>query len=235
MISIFAGWSRVRRCRAACWRSGCRCCWPSVWLAYVAASPPADYLQLALWSFALAAAGLFPALVLAVWWKRANRWGALLGMLAGFAVAAYLIAAASFYPQLSAYLEQAGLADIVRSLGRTGLSSRRFRPALSWRSWSALRPRGRRARHTPIRRGARPATRFSRRRRARIAPCLSQRLDQRRRAHHVTLAKGAARRRFFVEAPVLDVPVLVDMGGRPHRFRVDARRPRRPAPAAPSR
>jgi cation/acetate symporter len=89
--------------------------------SYVAASPPADYLQLALWSFAMAAAGLFPALVLAVWWKRANRWGALLGMLAGFAVAAYLIAAASFYPQLSAYLEQAGLADFVRSLGKNGI------------------------------------------------------------------------------------------------------------------
>ena len=89
--------------------------------SYVAASPPADYLQLALWSFSLAAAGLFPALVLAVWWKRANRWGALLGMLAGFAIAAYLIAAASFYPQLSAYLEQAGLADIARSLGKNGI------------------------------------------------------------------------------------------------------------------
>ena len=42
-------------------------------------------------------------------------------MLAGFAIAAYLIAAASFYPQLSAYLEQAGLADIVRSLGKNGI------------------------------------------------------------------------------------------------------------------
>ena len=85
---------------------------------YVAAAPPADYLQLALWSFALAAAGLFPALVLAVWWKRANRWGALSGMIAGFAVAAYLIAAASFYPSSQPISNRPGLADIVRSLGK---------------------------------------------------------------------------------------------------------------------
>jgi cation/acetate symporter len=91
--------------------------------AYVAANPPADYLQLALWSFSLAAAGLFPALVLAVWWKRANRWGALAGMIAGLIVAAYPIAADAFYPQLYFYLEQAGLADGVRGLGSNGIAA----------------------------------------------------------------------------------------------------------------
>ena len=89
--------------------------------AYLARHPPADYLQLALWSFALAASGLFPVLVLAVWWKRTNRWGALAGMLAGFAAAAYVIAANAFYPALYLYLEQAKVADFVRSLGGNGI------------------------------------------------------------------------------------------------------------------
>jgi cation/acetate symporter len=84
---------------------------------YVAAKPPADYLQLALWSLSLAASGLFPALAVAIWWKRANRWGALSGMIAGFALAAYLIVAKAWFPQLGVYLEQAGLADVVRALG----------------------------------------------------------------------------------------------------------------------
>ena len=36
------------------------------------------------WAFSLAAGGLFPALVLGVWWKRANSAGAVAGMIAGF-------------------------------------------------------------------------------------------------------------------------------------------------------
>jgi cation/acetate symporter len=89
--------------------------------AYVAAAPPADYLQLALWSLALAASGLFPAMVLAVWWKRANRWGAIAGMISGFAVTACVIATNAFYPQLFGYLEQAKVADFVRGVGSKGI------------------------------------------------------------------------------------------------------------------
>ncbi|MFO0122305.1 MAG: cation acetate symporter, partial [Inhella sp.] len=37
----------------------------------------------------LAAAGFFPALVLGVFWKRANKWGASVGMLVGIAVTMY--------------------------------------------------------------------------------------------------------------------------------------------------
>jgi len=89
--------------------------------AYVAAAPPADYLQLALWSLTLTAAGLFPTLVLAIWWKRTNRWGALSGMISGFAVATYLIAARTYYPELNAYIEQAQLSEIVQKLGGNGI------------------------------------------------------------------------------------------------------------------
>ncbi len=40
--------------------------------AYVASTKPADILSMVAWAFSLAAAGIFPALVLGVWWKRAN-------------------------------------------------------------------------------------------------------------------------------------------------------------------
>ncbi len=48
-------------------------------------------------SFTIAAAVLFPALVLAVWWPRANAWGAVAGMIAGLATAIYYIAGTSEY------------------------------------------------------------------------------------------------------------------------------------------
>ncbi|MEZ5667047.1 MAG: sodium:solute symporter family protein [Alphaproteobacteria bacterium] len=51
-----------------------------------------NILALVAWAFSLAAAGLFPALVLGVWWKRTTKAGAVWGMIAGFGVTlAYLI------------------------------------------------------------------------------------------------------------------------------------------------
>ena len=47
--------------------------------AYVAAQKPADILFLVSAAFSFAAAAFFPALVLGVFWKRANKWGALAG------------------------------------------------------------------------------------------------------------------------------------------------------------
>ena len=59
--------------------------------AYVASTKPSDILAMVSWAFSLAAAGLFPALVLGVWWKRANKWGAVAGMIVGFGVCAYYL------------------------------------------------------------------------------------------------------------------------------------------------
>ncbi|SMH49213.1 sodium:solute symporter family protein [Mesorhizobium australicum] len=59
--------------------------------AYVASTKPADILAMVSWAFSLAAAGLFPALVLGVWWKRNNSAGAVAGMIAGFAVCMYYL------------------------------------------------------------------------------------------------------------------------------------------------
>ena len=55
----------------------------AVLAAMVAAQKPADILFLVSAAFSIAAAGFFPALVLGIFWKRATKWGAVLGMLAG--------------------------------------------------------------------------------------------------------------------------------------------------------
>ncbi|PWF54726.1 sodium:solute symporter family protein [Massilia glaciei] len=61
--------------------------------AYVASQKPADILSLVGAAFSLAASTLFPALVLGVFWKRANHAGAVAGMLGGFAVCLYYMVA----------------------------------------------------------------------------------------------------------------------------------------------
>ena len=57
--------------------------------AFVAAQKPADILFLVSSAFSFAAAAFFPALVLGVFWKRANKWGAVLGMASGLGVTLY--------------------------------------------------------------------------------------------------------------------------------------------------
>jgi cation/acetate symporter len=54
--------------------------------ASVAAQKPADILFLVSAAFSFAAAAFFPALVLGIFWKRANKWGASLGMVAGLGI-----------------------------------------------------------------------------------------------------------------------------------------------------
>jgi cation/acetate symporter len=60
--------------------------------AAVAAQKPADILFLVSAAFSFAAAAFFPALVLGVFWKRANKWGASLGMIAGLGTTFYYMA-----------------------------------------------------------------------------------------------------------------------------------------------
>jgi cation/acetate symporter len=60
----------------------------TVWLGIAA---PADPLKLFLWSLSFSASAAFPVLVLSVWWKRINAWGAMMGMLGGLAAAALAI------------------------------------------------------------------------------------------------------------------------------------------------
>jgi cation/acetate symporter len=59
--------------------------------AAVAASKPVDILSLVSAAFSVAGAAFFPALVLGVFWKRANHYGAVAGMTAGLAVTLYYL------------------------------------------------------------------------------------------------------------------------------------------------
>ena len=60
--------------------------------AGVAAQKPADILFLVSAAFSFAAATFFPALVLGIFWKRANKWGASLGMAFGLGTTFYYMA-----------------------------------------------------------------------------------------------------------------------------------------------
>jgi cation/acetate symporter len=57
--------------------------------AWVTSYKPGNILFLVGAAFSLAASGFFPALVLGVFWKRANKWGAITGMVAGLGVCMY--------------------------------------------------------------------------------------------------------------------------------------------------
>ena len=60
--------------------------------AFVAAQKPANILFLVSAAFSLAGSAFFPALVLGVFWQRANRWGAAAGMLAGLGMCFWYMA-----------------------------------------------------------------------------------------------------------------------------------------------
>ncbi len=57
--------------------------------AYVTSLKPGDILFLVGAAFSLAASAFFPALVMGVFWKRANKWGAITGMVAGLGICMY--------------------------------------------------------------------------------------------------------------------------------------------------
>ncbi len=57
--------------------------------AYVTSLKPGDILFLVGAAFSLAASAFFPPLVMGVFWKRANKWGAIVGMIAGLAICVY--------------------------------------------------------------------------------------------------------------------------------------------------
>jgi cation/acetate symporter len=66
--------------------------------AWTASKRPADILAMVSWAFSLAAAGLFPALVLGVWWKRANAAGAVIGIIAGFGLCLLYLLVTRYFP-----------------------------------------------------------------------------------------------------------------------------------------
>jgi len=65
--------------------------------AAVAGTRPAGIIQMVAWAFSLAAAGLFAPLVLGIWWKRTTSIGAIVGMMAGFAVCLFYLIATQYF------------------------------------------------------------------------------------------------------------------------------------------
>jgi cation/acetate symporter len=68
--------------------------------AWVASTRPTDIVAMVAWAFSLAAAGLFPALVLGIWWKRATGTGAVAGILAGFFVTLFYLVITRYWPHV---------------------------------------------------------------------------------------------------------------------------------------
>jgi cation/acetate symporter len=65
--------------------------------AYTASTRPAGILSMVAWAFSLAASGLFPALVMGIWWKRTTGTGACLGMIAGFGICLFYLIATQYF------------------------------------------------------------------------------------------------------------------------------------------
>jgi cation/acetate symporter len=65
--------------------------------AYTASTKPSTILAMVAWAFSIAASGLFPALVMGIWWKRTTGPGAIAGMLAGYGMCVYYLVMTQFY------------------------------------------------------------------------------------------------------------------------------------------
>ena len=65
--------------------------------AWVATARLAIIVELVAWAFSLAAASFFPALVMGIWWKRANKAGALAGMAIGLGITLFYMIGSRFY------------------------------------------------------------------------------------------------------------------------------------------
>lgn len=68
----------------------------AVLAATVAAQRPATILYMVAWAFSIAAAAFFPALVIGIFWKRANRAGAVSGMVVGLLITVYYMVRVQF-------------------------------------------------------------------------------------------------------------------------------------------
>jgi cation/acetate symporter len=64
--------------------------------AMVAAQKPASILFMVAWAFSIAGAAFFPALVLGIFWKRANQAGAVSGMIVGLLITLYYMVRVQF-------------------------------------------------------------------------------------------------------------------------------------------
>ena len=68
----------------------------AVFAAWVASMRPDTILSMVAWAFSIAGACFFPALVLGIFWRRANRQGAVAGMLLGLGLTLYYLIGVKF-------------------------------------------------------------------------------------------------------------------------------------------
>ena len=87
--------------------------------AWVASLRPDNILFMVGLAFSIAASAFFPALVLGIFWKRANKWGAIAGMLAGFTVT--ILYVARTHPFLGGSMENAWFSINPISAGAFGV------------------------------------------------------------------------------------------------------------------
>jgi cation/acetate symporter len=87
--------------------------------AWVASLRPDSILFMVGLAFSIAASAFFPALVLGIFWRRANRWGAVAGMLAGLGVTLYYVVRT--HPFFGGGMEQAWLSINPISAGVFGV------------------------------------------------------------------------------------------------------------------
>jgi cation/acetate symporter len=76
--------------------------------AYVASLKPDTILSMVAWAFSIAGSAFFPALVLGIFWRRCNKWGAFTGMIVGLGVTLYYLINVKFYGMTPWY----GIKDI---------------------------------------------------------------------------------------------------------------------------
>ncbi len=65
--------------------------------AWVATARLAIIVEMVAWAFSLGAASFFPALVMGIWWKRANKAGAVAGMVVGLGLTLFYMVGSRFY------------------------------------------------------------------------------------------------------------------------------------------
>jgi cation/acetate symporter len=67
--------------------------------ASLAATKPGDILAMVGWAFSLAMAGIFPGLVMGIWWKRTTTLACILGIIGGFGLCLFYLVVTRYFPQ----------------------------------------------------------------------------------------------------------------------------------------
>ena len=105
------------RRRARHRRRALRCIAAAVLEALLALPRLTLILQLVAWTFSLAASTFFPLIALGIFWRRANAWGAIFGMLGGLAACVAYMAANFANPQTTLLGPFASLSRRLRDTG----------------------------------------------------------------------------------------------------------------------